>query len=130
MMGFLSRKPVLIDVLTGLFTLVVAFHILIITGIIPFSIVWGGKLGSRADMFRFETVSLLVNTIFIVILRVKKFCILEGINNRWITGILWVFMALFLANTVGNLFAESLLEKLVFTPITLLSAILIYYINR
>lgn len=129
-MNSLSGKILMIRLLTGLFALVIIFHILIITGIIPFSIVWGGKLESREDMFRFETVSLTVNTLFMIVLLVKKAYLRKGIKNRWVTGALWLFMALFIVNTVGNLFAESLLEKLVFTPLTLLSAILIFYINR
>lgn len=124
------QKTGMIRILTALFTLVIAFHILILTGVVPFSIVWGGKLQSKADMFRFETVSILVNTLFIVLLQVKKVCIEKGIRNRWITGMLWFFMVLFAANTLGNLFAESLLEKLVFIPLTFISAVLIYYINR
>ena len=34
------------------------------------------------------------------------------------------------ANTVGNLMAETWFEKLVFTPLTLLSSILIWIIVR
>jgi hypothetical protein len=36
---------------------------------------------------------------------------------------LWLMFALFLLNTVGNLLSKNRYEKLIFTPITLLSAV-------
>ncbi|MCD8539445.1 MAG: hypothetical protein LRY55_06505 [Leadbetterella sp.] len=93
-MNSLSGKILMIRLLTGLFALVIIFHILIITGIIPFSIVWGGKLESREDMFRFETVSLTVNTLFMIVLLVKKAYLRKGIKNRWVTGAFMAFYGL------------------------------------
>ncbi len=37
---------------------------------------------------------------------------------------MWVMVAIFGLNTIGNLFAESMLEKLVFTPVTAALAVL------
>ena len=36
----------------------------------------------------------------------------------------WVLVGLFAVNTVGNLFAKTLFERAVFTPLTLLLALL------
>ena len=48
-----------------LLTLVVIFHFAIITGLIPYQIVWAGKLNSVDEMYAFETVSIAIN-IFII----------------------------------------------------------------
>lgn len=129
-MNSVSQKTGVVHILIGLFLLVIVFHLLITTGVIPFSIVWGGRLGSKEEMYRFETVSLLINAAFVAVLWIKKRSIREGKSPRWVTGILWFFLVLFVVNTIGNLFAESLVEKLVFTPITFISAVLIYLINK
>lgn len=42
-----------------------------------------------------------------------------------ISFFLWAFVLLFVLNTFGNLLAESMFEKLVFTPLTLISSILL-----
>ncbi|MEN9442639.1 MAG: hypothetical protein RLZ33_2716 [Bacteroidota bacterium] len=36
----------------------------------------------------------------------------------------WLFFVLFSLNTLGNLFAETLTETLIFTPLTILLAVL------
>lgn len=47
--------------------LTIIFHILILTGVVPYEITWGGRLKSYEDMLRFETVSILVNITVILI---------------------------------------------------------------
>jgi membrane protein implicated in regulation of membrane protease activity len=54
----------------------------------------------------------------------------RNISNKILDAFLWLFVILFAVNTVGNLMAETLFEKLVFTPLTLLSAVLIWMIVR
>lgn len=45
-------------------------------------------------------------------------------STKTITIILWVFVVLFAVNTIGNLFSKNRLEQLLFSPLTLLAAIL------
>jgi len=114
----------------GLLTAVIVFHMLIIIRIIPYEIVWAGKLKSVNEMYVFEMVSVLVNILLLAVLLLKGNYLKHKINSKIINGILWFFVFVFALNTVGNLMAESFFEKAVFTPLTLILAILIWVIIR
>jgi uncharacterized membrane protein len=103
---------------------VLIFHLLVITGIIPYNIVWGGRLHSTDEMRKFETMSILVNLFMASVIGIKGRYINTRIDTRIINAILWVFTILFALNTLGNLFAKATLETIVFTPLTFLSAVL------
>jgi len=119
-----------LKIILGLLTAVIVFHLLIITGIIPYKIVWAGKLKSVSEMYVFEIVSILINIFLLTILLLKGDIIKHTINDKIITGILWFFVLVFALNTIGNLLAETLFEKVVFTPLTLISSLLIWIIIR
>ena len=114
----------------GMLTLVIIFHLAIVSQLIPYTIVWAGKLKTVEEMYAFEAVSISVNLFLITILLLKGNYIKHRISGKILNTILWLFVALFALNTIGNLMAETLFEKLVFTPLTLLSAILIWTIIR
>ena len=113
-----------------LLTLVVIFHFAIITRRIPYQIVWAGKLKSVDEMYAFEAASIAINIFIIALLFLKAKHIKRNTSNKILDALLWLFVILFAANTVGNLMAETWFEKLVFTPLTLLSSILIWIIVR
>lgn len=108
-----------------LLSLVICFHLAIITRLIPYTVVWAGKLNSAEQMYRFETVSILINSFLLLVLCLKGKYIKHSVPEVLLNVILWVFVFLFALNTVGNLLAETLFERLVFTPLTLISAVLI-----
>ncbi len=113
-----------------LLTIVVIFHLAIITQLIPYTIVWAGKLKTVDEMYAFEAVSIAINIFLIALLLLKGNYIKHSISDKILNIILWLFIAVFAINTLGNLMAETLFEKLIFTPITLLSAILLWIIVR
>jgi hypothetical protein len=55
----------------GLLSVVLVFHILILIKIIPYAIVWAGKISSLEQMRKLEVVSILVNSFSIIILMLK-----------------------------------------------------------
>jgi archaellum biogenesis protein FlaJ (TadC family) len=103
-----------------LFTAAIVFQLVVLTGFIPKEMVWGGRLQNEEE----RTVGALVSIAFLlsftalVILRMRR---PSSILGKW--G-MWGVCALFALNTVGNLFALDLRETLIFTPITLVSAVL------
>lgn len=123
-------KEIAIKLMLGIFALVVVFHTLILTQIIPYTIVWAGKLKTVNEMFVFEIISISINLFLILVLILKGRSIKNNSSHKLINGILWVFIILFAFNTIGNLMAETLFEKIVFTPLTLLSAILLWIIVK
>ncbi len=129
MLNIISKAQAL-KIILGLLTAVIVFHTLIITQIISYEIVWAGKLKSVNEMYVFEIISILVNVLLITVLLLKGNVIKHKINDKIINGILWFFVFVFALNTFGNLLAKSLFEKVVFTPITLISALLIWIIIR
>ncbi|MES2284762.1 MAG: hypothetical protein V4547_03670 [Bacteroidota bacterium] len=128
-MGKITKEQAL-KMMLGFLTLVVIFHLAIITQLIPYTIVWAGKLKTDDEMYVFEAVSIAINIFLIILLLLKGNYIKHGISNKVLNIILWLFVALFALNTIGNLMAETLFEKLVFTPLTLVSAILLWIIVR
>jgi hypothetical protein len=105
-------------------SLLLLFHLLVLFKIIPYKIVWGSRLNTDADMYRFEIVSLILNVIFLVIILIKAKLLAINLPGLLINILLWAMVALFLLNTVGNLQSKNKTEKIIFTPITILLLIL------
>lgn len=108
--------------------LVTLFHLSIILGLIPGNIVWGGKFQNPAELMRMELISILVNILIIFIIAMKAGYIKSLVPVKFLNILLWLFVLLFALNTIGNLFAESLAETLIFTPLTLISSLLCFRI--
>lgn len=100
-------------------------HLLIILKIIPFNIVWGGKIESIDTTYVLEGVALVVMVFLGAVIAMKNRNIKPIFKDRTIKKILLVFAAFFMLNTVGNLLAETIMEK-VQAVITLYLAIILF----
>lgn len=109
--------------LLTLFSLTIIFHLLVIIQIIPFEIVWGGRLTSVQQMYVSESISVAVNLLFLVIVLVKTKFLNWPIPPKVISVFLWLMFALFVLNTLGNLLSINSLEKMIFTPVTILLSV-------
>lgn len=109
---------------------VLLFHTLILFQIIPYAIVWGGKLKNINEMYVFELLSLLINTLLICVILIRAGYLKIKIRQGILNAAMWFFVVVFALNTVGNLFAESSLETIVFTPLTFISAVLCFRIVK
>ncbi|MGI9541979.1 MAG: hypothetical protein ACR2MX_01905 [Cyclobacteriaceae bacterium] len=115
-----------VNVMIILLVLVLIYHLLILTEIIPYEAAWGGRLQTRSDMIIYETISIGVNLLILAVILIKGSYVKTKIPGRVINIFLWVFTALFALNTIGNLFSLSLVEAIIFTPLTLLAFLLCY----
>jgi hypothetical protein len=106
------------SILIAVMAFVVAFHLLILFGVIDFKIVWGGRLNSIGEMVVFELVSIVSNTLFLLVVLRKTGKLRFIPNEKVINGVLWVMAAVFLLNTVGNMLSRNYWEMIVFTPVT------------
>lgn len=113
-----------ISLFLTLLSLVFIFHFLVILKIIPYTIVWAGKIPNDAKMYQFESISIVVNFILFTAILVKGNILRLTINRKIIQVILYLFVVIFALNTVGNLFAKMSLETYIFTPLTFISAFL------
>lgn len=128
----MSRIPFqfAINTMITLLSAVVIFHILVLIQIIPYQIVWAGRLNSIAEMQRFETISILINCFIILIITIKGNYLNFKFSSKIINSLVWLFIILFSLNTIGNLMAKSNFEKLVFTPLTFILALLSFRIIK
>ncbi len=104
-------------------SLILVFHCCIMFKIIPFNIVWGGRLKSDKEMYRFETASILINLFFLFALLVHSNILIADYSKIIMKIILWIMTILFAINTLGNIVSKNKLEKRLFTPITILLTI-------
>ena len=126
-MNFTSKHAIKITLF--ILTSVVLFHCCIILKIIPYEIAWGGRLKSDTEMYVFETLSIFINLFLLWVLLMKGAFVKSRLSHKAIQIILWVFIILFALNTIGNLFAKAIIEK-VFSILTLGLSILLWHIVR
>lgn len=100
------------------------FHVLIFTEQIPYDKVWAGKLNSVEEMKAFEAFSIFINLFMVLILSIKYKLLESGKSNKAIDILIWVFVVFFALNTIGNIFAKSLIELILGGFLTLASCIL------
>ncbi len=118
-----------IKIFLGQLILIILFHLCIIIKIIPYDITWGGRLTNDTEMYVFEAISILVNVFLFWVLLMKGDLVKYKFSNKVVNGILWIFFAIFILNTIGNIFAKTYFEKF-FAILTGLSAILTWNIIK
>ncbi len=116
----LISRTLAVKILLVLLSTIVLFHLLVLFKVISPDMVWGGKFNSYDELFLFEVISLALNISFIFLVRYRA---RRPESKPGRIG-MWLMFALFALNTLGNLFAETLIEKLTATPITLILALL------
>ena len=98
-------------------------HFLILIKMIPYNLVWGGRLKTDKEMYQFEIFSILINSLFVIVILVQANFLIIGIPRKIITYALWLMTGLFLLNTWGNAVSKNKLEQRLFTPATILLAV-------
>ncbi|MDB5210431.1 MAG: hypothetical protein JWQ30_1258 [Sediminibacterium sp.] len=106
-----------------LLSLFLILHLLILLKVTPYHFVWGGRLKSDKEMYRFEIFSILVNAFFGMVVLVQGDFLTIDIPKKIVTYALWLMAGLFLLNTLGNITSKNKLEQRFFTPITILLAV-------
>lgn len=112
------------QVLTALLVALVIFHLLLLTGIVPYDMVWGGRLNSAEEMQQFELMSIVINAIMILFVVLRMGWLKMPVSNLIPRIAMWLMVVLFAFNTLGNILSQNEFEKLVFTPLTLILALL------
>ncbi|TGM85503.1 hypothetical protein [Leptospira licerasiae] len=105
------------------FSCSIIFHTIIISGAVPFSIVWGGRLETWDQMIVFESISILLNFFFLIVIALDSKYIKLPIPVRIVRVAIWIMFAVFSLNTLGNIFSLNSTETTVFTPVTLVIAL-------
>jgi hypothetical protein len=103
--------------------LLLLLHFLILIKIIPYNLVWGGRLKTDKEMYQFEIFSILINSLFVIVILVQASFLRIDVPRKIITYALWLMTGLFLLNSLGNAISKNKLEQRMFTPVTILLAI-------
>ena len=109
-------------VLLGLFIAATAFQVVVLVGLVPTEMVWGGRLANEQERTVGAIVSglILLLMIAVLLIRMERIGILADVGRYG----MWVIAGLFALNTIGNVFALDPREAWIFTPVTLLAAVL------
>jgi len=121
MIGEKSAATVLLVILGAL----AVFHTVMLAGALPAGIAWGGQVsGSRQALRALEVAALVVTLLFAGVVGAKVGFI-GGARLRRAARIgMWVIFGYFVLNVVGNLASTSGLERMIFTPVGVVVALL------
>lgn len=123
------RHKSYLQILLVLLAVVILFHVAIIVKIVPYHIAWGGRLTNDAAMYVFETLSISINLLLGFVLLAKAGYIRLFWPLKTIHRILYVFLVVFMLNTIGNLFAKTIFEQ-VLALVTFVFAFFIWKILK
>jgi len=108
----------------GLLLIVLGFHVCVVLGWVNNSIVWGGRIQTREEFYVLESISLSVNAFLIWMVAQRAGYVKLVLSEKILKVSLWCMAGLFALNTLGNLTSKSTVEMALFTPLTLVSAVL------
>ena len=123
------KKTTTISVMLLITALLLLLHFSILIGLIPYDKVWAGRLKSVEEMYQFETVSILINVFVLIVLLVKRRMLKQQKQNKLMSYLLKALGVFFALNTIGNLFAESKLELILGTAVTLTLSVLFFKVS-
>ena len=98
----------------GSMIIIVAYcimHLFILLKILPYTMVWGGKIESMETMYVLEGLALFIMLFLGTVLAMKNRIIKPIFTAKAIKWMLLVFSVFFILNTLGNLMAETNIEK-------------------
>ncbi|MBN1824926.1 MAG: hypothetical protein JW958_01585 [Candidatus Eisenbacteria bacterium] len=114
------------DILLVLLVALALFHVLILLGVLPSGIVWGGRAEGAAGGFRaMEAVSLAITGIMAFVVAARAGHLGSPRLGKAVRAALWVMFVYFLLNIAGNLASRSGVERAVFTPFSVILALLV-----
>ena len=113
----MKKQTALIHIISIL-SILILFHTLIVTGLIPYDQVWAGRLESVEEMRVFETTSIIIVLAMLVTFSIKYRQLQKRIDRKAINYLIWGFAASFFLNTLGNLTAKSMWELVLGTCVT------------
>jgi len=108
--------------------LLLFLHVSILFKIVPYDIIWGGRLKSDKEMVRFETVSILVTLLLLGFMLIQSKIIQLTIPGNIRSIILYLMTVFFMMNTIGNLRSTNRIEKTFFTPFSVILCLLFLYL--
>lgn len=112
-----------VQIFLGFIFLAILFHLLVMAGIVAPDVVWGGRVQSQDELIKMESISLIILVFMALIIAIKARWIFFKIA-KLTDYVIWLIPLLFFLNTLGNSQALNAMERFIFTPITLVLALI------
>ena len=110
----------------GIFALLIVFHILVLSHVVPSDLVWAGEVSEDPyDLLVLELTVILLILLFGMVLLLKLRLIAQRKSGRAINIGIWIIFAYFIINTISNLSRGITTESLIFAPVSLILVLLI-----
>lgn len=122
---FISLKLAANVLLLALGALII-FHLLVLTGILNPGMVWGGQIETNSQVVTMEIGAVIVSALMMLMIAIRVGYIDAPKLQGFTQTAMWVIFVFLLLNTAGNLTSRSGAEKLIFTPITIILAVMAY----
>jgi hypothetical protein len=114
------------NLLLIIFAFLSLFHILVLIGFVSHEIIWAGRIKSKSDLIKLESVSLIILFMSTIIVGMKLEYFDLGLSSLYINTGLWILFILFLLNTIGNIFSKNKFEKYAFGTLTIIITFLVF----
>jgi hypothetical protein len=109
--------------LVGLGALAV-FHVLMLLGVLPADLAWGGRVEAAENLILLEVVAFIVTILFAAAVAAKAGFLGSRASGKAATVAVWLVFGYFVLNVAANLASASSLERAVFAPVSAVFALL------
>ena len=126
MAGLTSRSAVRIagNVATGLFVVAIALQLLLAAGVLPITMAWGGTQTVLTPGLRLASVAAaVILVLFAYVIRRRAGLAGSDPPSRTIRILAWLITGFLVLNTLGNVVSPSPGERVVFAPLSFLTAV-------
>ena len=111
-------------ILIALFIVLLIMHALILLGVLPSSIIWGGQIKEdQSNLLGLEAVAITLSFLFIGLTTLKIRQINSGGKKLLVNLGSWLVFAYLVMNILGNFASGVSLETLIFGPLTIVMAL-------
>ncbi len=106
---------------TVLFLSIAIFQILVLLGVFPVSMTWGGQFETITPVLMISNIiAFFLLTFFACVIWIRAEISKGRTPSKFFFVMSWVITGLMLLNTLGNITSKSALEKMIFTPATII----------
>lgn len=104
------------------------YHSLILLHFLPYEIIWLDHLKTENDRIFYEVLTLIIIGLLIGTLFSIKHSIETNRKKVWHRPVLNIYFFLFSLNSFGNFFSDKLIERYIFSYLTILFSLIIVYL--
>ena len=118
------------NIATWVFGVVVIYQLLIVLGVVPITMAWGGRQDELTPGLRIASlVAMVILFLFAVVIRWRAGLLGSREITIMIRILAWIVTAYMALNTLGNLTSQSMGEKILLTPLTLILLVTCFLVS-